>query len=752
MLAASDYLRFKHAPKLRAAAVKAKALKKELKPLRRGITIDDNATECGDLPSTSLSALFSSFHHSYLLHLRPESEENLAKSLQVKSDLGHENPSRPVHNGHYVRVSPKPLRNPKLVIASEHACQMLGLDAEDVATEEFVKFFSGDLAGALQQYRHVDAETWATPYALSIMGKRYVQDPFGGDGYGDGRAISVGEVLIPHPPEEDSVDTDGPAEDTPPERQYYPAHASRYELQLKGSGPTPFCRGGDGRTVLRSSIREFLASEAMHHLGVGTARALCLVVSEGEKKRVFFGLKKKKNQGDISLRPWYSDTNKTVKTISTNDPRLAGYSEQDKREIVNQYAIRAKAEPDTVLEEKCAVTTRCCSSFIRVGHFDLFARRVEMVKSGGNNGEEADVKNSSLVKETVQYKELEDLMWHACYREYFVEAYDPYWETRDAKAAALALMEGSMNKIAEMVAGWVRVGFVQGNFNADNCLISGKQLDYGPFGFLDVYHPLASKWTAPGDHFGFMNQAKAGFANFTILVESLLPVIEVHGGQVDELRDEMLAKAEKVFAESVNEALRSKMGLEVGPPEVAQQADELWKEIEPLLRMTRADWTLFWRQLTYVAVNFSSINEPDSSHLSERMLTILLGNENTHPFYDVLTAENKLSLKSWLEKWHKSLVVCHKYYLSQPSPKSFPPPCERMHLSNPKYTLREWMLVEAYSKANGSKYTPGDYSLVHELHELSKDPYGEGSSENHQKYYRRAPDEALRACGTAFMS
>ena len=91
-----------------------------------------------------------------------------------------------------------------------------------------------------------------------------------------------------------------------------------------------------------------------------------------------------------------------------------------------------------------------------------------MAKSGGNDGEEIDVKNSALVKETVQYKELEDLMWHACYREYFFEAYDPYWETKDAKAAALALMEGSMHKIAEMVAGWVRVGFVQGNFNADN--------------------------------------------------------------------------------------------------------------------------------------------------------------------------------------------------------------------------------------------------------------------------------------------
>ena len=52
---------------------------------------------------------------------------------------------------------------------------------------------------------------------------------------------------------------------------------ARWEFNLKGAGTTPFCRGGDGRAVLRSSVREFLVSEAMHRLGVSTSRALCLV-------------------------------------------------------------------------------------------------------------------------------------------------------------------------------------------------------------------------------------------------------------------------------------------------------------------------------------------------------------------------------------------------------------------------------------------------------------------------------------------
>ena len=86
-----------------------------------------------------------------------------------------------------------------------------------------------------------------------------------------------------------------------------------------------------------------------------------------------------------------------------------------------------------------------------------------------------------------------------------------------------------------------------------------------------------------------------------------------------------------------------------------------------------------------------------------------------------------------------------------------------MRLSNPKYTLREWMLVEAYSKASPTniqspmlpfmlKSNEVDESMIHELFSLIQDPYGEGTEEQDEKYYSRAPDEALNAGGTAFMS
>merc|ERR1719507_1660219 len=136
----------------------------------------------------------------------------------------------------------------------------LGITEHECASKQFVEFFAG-----YQEHGAGSLKSWCTPYALCIMGRpMYHNCPFGnGNGYGDGRAASIGEVVV---------------------------NGKRWEMQLKGAGPTPFCRGADGRAVLRSSIREFLASEAMHNLGVSTTRALSLVLS-GE---------------ETTQRPWYS--------------------------------------------------------------------------------------------------------------------------------------------------------------------------------------------------------------------------------------------------------------------------------------------------------------------------------------------------------------------------------------------------------------------------------------------------------------
>ena len=116
------------------------------------------------------------------------------------------------------------------------------------------------------------ADTWATPDALAVFsghtvwpGMRPLASVYSGHQFGqwagrlgDGRALLLGEVDTPHGPQ---------------------------EIQLKGAGRTPYSRMGDGRAVLRSSIREFLCSEAMHALGIPTTRALCLVGSPEPVRR-----------------------------------------------------------------------------------------------------------------------------------------------------------------------------------------------------------------------------------------------------------------------------------------------------------------------------------------------------------------------------------------------------------------------------------------------------------------------------------
>jgi len=97
------------------------------------------------------------------------------------------------------------------------------------------------------------------PYAANYGGHQFGH--WAGQ-LGDGRAITLGEVLTPA--------------------------GARYELQLKGAGATPYARTADGRAVLRSCVREFLCSEAMHHLGIPTTRALCLVGTGEEVVRDMF--------------------------------------------------------------------------------------------------------------------------------------------------------------------------------------------------------------------------------------------------------------------------------------------------------------------------------------------------------------------------------------------------------------------------------------------------------------------------------
>lgn len=150
---------------------------------------------------------------------------------------------RRVPNALWSRVSATPVKNPKLLAYSKEVADFLGFSDSFMRSPEMLAALSGNglLAGM---------ESYATRYGGHQFGNWAGQ-------LGDGRAILLGELIHQN---------------------------KRFELQLKGAGETPYSRSADGRAVLRSSLREFLCSEAMHHLGIPTTRALSLI-STGELVR-----------------------------------------------------------------------------------------------------------------------------------------------------------------------------------------------------------------------------------------------------------------------------------------------------------------------------------------------------------------------------------------------------------------------------------------------------------------------------------
>ncbi|MBT8241584.1 MAG: YdiU family protein, partial [Acidimicrobiia bacterium] len=155
---------------------------------------------------------------------------------------------RQVNEAAFSRVEPTAVSAPRMIEWSPEVADLLGLSADQMASTEMVESLAGNrlLPGT---------DTFAMNYGGHQFGNWAGQ-------LGDGRAITLGELLTPS--------------------------GSHQMLQLKGAGPTPYSRRADGRAVLRSSVREFLCSEAMHFLGVPTTRALSLVVTGDEVVRDMF--------------------------------------------------------------------------------------------------------------------------------------------------------------------------------------------------------------------------------------------------------------------------------------------------------------------------------------------------------------------------------------------------------------------------------------------------------------------------------
>lgn len=517
---------------------------------------------------------------------------------QLPADPVLENYRRQVTGACYSLVAPTPVHAPVLVAYAHEVAGLIGLSAEDCCADEFVQVFTGNqLLPGMQ------------PHACCYGGHQFGN--WAGQ-LGDGRAINLGEVVN--------------------------SAREHWTLQLKGAGPTPYSRTADGLAVLRSSVREFLCSEAMHHLGVPTTRALSLILTGEQVRRDMF------------------------------------------------YDGNPELEPG-------AVVCRVAPSFTRFGNFEIFAARGE----------------TELLQQLVDFTIRSD----------FPELGEP------SPTVYITWLEDVCRRTAQMIAHWMRVGFVHGVMNTDNMSILGLTIDYGPYGWLEGFDP---DWTpnttdAQGRRYRFSNQPQVALWNLAQLANALYPLIN---------DVEPLQQALDVYRTEYQHCVQRDMANKLGLVEFSESDQPLVDALHKALRVVETDMTIFYRRLA----NFElQPNLPQDERSASEQLAFV-----AEAFYTPLTDAQQLVWVDWLQQYRARLLqdwVTHGVSDEQRR--------AQMNAVNPKYVLRNYLAQQAIDKA-----TVGDFSEVEKLLELLRHPYDE--QPEHEKYFAKRPDWARHKAGCSMLS
>jgi uncharacterized protein YdiU (UPF0061 family) len=496
---------------------------------------------------------------------------------------------RQVFKSCYSFVNPTPVKQATLIAFSKEVAEQLNLSPALCQSQVFADTFVGNQNIVGMQ-----------PYAMCYGGHQFGN--WAGQ-LGDGRAINLGEVITPK---------------------------NGYQtLQLKGAGLTPYSRTADGLAVLRSSVREFLCSEAMFHLGVPTTRALSLVLT-----------------GEEVIRDMFYDGN-------------------------------AQYEPT-------AVVCRVAPSFIRFGNFQLPSSRGD----------------TDTLKQLVDFTITND----------FSHLGEP------CKAVYLQWFKEVSELTADMVAHWMRVGFVHGVMNTDNLSILGLTIDYGPYGWLENYDP---SWTpnttdASGRRYCYGNQPKIAQWNLYQLANAIVSLVEETQGL-----EQILTDFVDVYQQKWLNILANKVGFEHF---VEARDTVLLEELLALLPLVETDMTIFYRQLANL--------QSQTDYTSEQILAVI-----ADAWYqpDKLDDEYKARMSKWLFDYQKALDVPNEQRKQQ------------MNKVNPKYVLRNYVAQLAIDKAH-----EGDYSIVNELLEVMRNPYDE--QPQYQQYAAKRPEWARVKAGCSMLS
>lgn len=557
---------------------------------------------------------------------------------------------RLVKNAAYTFVRPQPFKKSELIGVSKAALKDLAIDPASIEAEDFKKTVAGETIITIDGDKEPgdnDIYPWAQCYGGYQFGSWAGQ-------LGDGRAISLFEANNP-------------------------SNGKRYEIQLKGAGKTPYSRFADGKAVVRSSIREFVVSEALNALGIPTTRALSLT--------------------------W-------------------GPEEHVRREMT----------------EPAAMVARFAETWIRIGTFDLPRSRGdrEMIRKLADYvAEEVFPGWESLPAQVPSTDEKDVVGLQGGIPKDEIQGAGENAENRYAR-----LFREVARRNAKTVAYWQAYAFTNGVLNTDNTSIYGLSVDFGPFAFLDNFDPsYTPNHDDHMLRYAYKNQPSIIWWNLVRLAESLGELIGagswcdeqefVEKGVRQEKADELIKRAETIIEKTGEEfkavfmaEYKRLMTARLGLKQCKQSDfDELYSELLDSLEALELDFNHTFRRLSYIKTDEIDTEEKRKNvagrFFHHEGLSGLAGSES----------DARERVGKWLAKFRERVL---EDWPNAPEEERL----GAMKAVNPKFIPRSWILDELIDRVEKK----GEREILDRVMDMALAPFNEEWGWNREEEERFCGD------------
>ncbi|KAK2755663.1 hypothetical protein FQN54_005812 [Arachnomyces sp. PD_36] len=534
----------------------------------------------------------------------------------------------------YTYVRPEPSTEPELLGVSPQAMADIGLKEGEEKTQEFKDMVAGN-----RIFWDEETKTGVYPWAQCYGGWQF--GSFAGQ-LGDGRAITLFESINP-------------------------LTSFRYELQLKGAGLTPYSRFADGKAVLRSSIREYIISEALNALGIPTTRALSLTL------------------------------------------------------LPNSSVRRERMEPG-------AIVTRFAESWIRIGTFDILRARGDrdLLRKVANYVAEDVFPGWESLPSTLPVEKIDSSTPDIDNPPRGV----PASEMQGEENRFARLYREIVRRNARSVAAWQAYGFMNGVLNTDNTSIFGLSIDYGPFAFMDNFDPqYTPNHDDQLLRYSYKNQPSIIWWNLVRLGESFGELIGsgdkvddetfVTKGVTEDFAPSLIKRAETiidrageeyktVFMNEYKRHMTLRLGLKT---QHSEDFTTLFSNLLDTLEALELDFNHFFRRLSGV-----SLSDLETEDQRKNIASIFFHSEGVGGIGNTEDSA-KDRIGKWLADWRERVLEDWGSEKDADTERQ-----EAMKAVNPNFLPRSWVLDEVIERVERK----GDREVLGRVMNMALKPFQEG--------------------------